>query len=85
VWRARGTLENARLLTSEETFSYLSEDRLGIDMGILPKVPAGFVSLLINSLHGSLQYMTDRPLDGHFVNFERANFLRQVYNQGRDV
>lgn len=83
VWRARGTLENARLLTSEETFSYLSEDCLGIDMGILPKVPAGFVSLLVNSLHGSLQYMTDRPLDGHFVNCERASFLRRIYSQGQ--
>lgn len=83
VWRARGTLENARLLTSEETFSYLSEDRLGIDMGILPKIPAGFVSLLVNSLHGSLQYMTDRPLDGHFVNYERANFLRRIYGERR--
>lgn len=79
LWRARGTLERARLLTSEETFSLLSEDRLGIDMGILPKVNFGFVSLLINSLHGSLEYKMDRPLDGHFVNFERANFLRQVY------
>jgi protein arginine kinase len=79
VWRARGALENARLLTSEETFGYLSEDRLGIDMGILPKVNAGFVSLLVNSLQGCLQYNTERPLDGYFLNFERANFLRRVY------
>ncbi|RNC62766.1 MAG: Protein-arginine kinase [Candidatus Dichloromethanomonas elyunquensis] len=80
VWRARGILENARLLTSEETFSFLSEDRLGIDMGILPDINSGFVSLLINSLHGSLQYKANRPLDGHFVNLERANFLRKVYS-----
>ncbi len=80
VWRARGVLENARLLTSEETFNYLSEDRLGIDMGILPRVPAGFVSLLVNSLHGSLQYKTEKPLDGHFLNYERGNFLRKVYH-----
>lgn len=79
VWRARGILENARLLTSEETFSYLSEDRLGIDMGILPKIPAGFVSLLVNSLQGCLQYKANRTLEGYFVNLERANFLRQVY------
>ncbi len=69
----------ARLLTSEETFSVLSEDRLGIDMEILPKVSTGFVSLLVNSLQGCLQYKTDRVLDGHFVNFERANFLRKVF------
>lgn len=79
VWRARGVLQNARLLTPEETFSLLSDDRLGIDMGILPKVEDGFVSLLINSLQGSLQFKIDRPLDGNYVNFERANLLRKVY------
>ncbi|HHV65937.1 MAG TPA: protein arginine kinase [Peptococcaceae bacterium] len=79
VWRARGILEKARLLTAEETFSLLSEDRLGIDMEILPKVKADFVSLLINSLQGCLQYKTKRALDGHYLNFERANYLRQIY------
>jgi len=79
VWRARGTLENARLLNSEETLSLLSEDRLGIDMEILPKVTAGFVSLLVNSLQGCLQYQTNRSLEGQTINLERANFLRQLY------
>lgn len=81
VWRARGVLENARLLTSEETFSLLSEDRLGIEIGYLPKASAGFMSLLVNSLQGCLQYKAQRPLDGHFLNFERANFLRQMYSR----
>jgi len=84
VWRARGILQNARLLTSEEAFGFLSEDQLGMDMGILPKVSAGFVSLLVNSLHGCLQYKNDRPLDGHFVNFARADFLRKVYAEAED-
>lgn len=81
VWRARGILQNARLLTSEETFSLLSDDRLGIDMDILPKVDTGFVSLLVNSLQGNLQLRIDRPLDGNYANFERANLLRKVYDQ----
>ncbi len=81
VWRARGILQNARLLTSEETFSLLSDDRLGIDMNILPKVEAGFVSLLVNSLQGSLQLRINRPLDGNYVNFERANLLRKLYQE----
>jgi protein arginine kinase len=79
VWRARGMLGNARLLAAEETFNLLSEDRLGSDMEILPKVEAGYVSLLINSLQGSLQYQSERVLDGHYLNFERANFLRKVF------
>ena len=81
VWRARGTLENARLLTAEETFSILSDDRLGMEMEVLPKVSAGFVSLLINSLQGCLQYRNEKPLDGNLLNYERANFLRQMYQR----
>ncbi|NLM21790.1 MAG: protein arginine kinase [Peptococcaceae bacterium] len=81
VWRARGTLENARLLTTEETFTFLSEDRLGIEMQILPKVSPGFVSLLINSLPGCLQYHTKNTLDGQALNVVRANFLRQSYTR----
>ncbi|KUO64444.1 MAG: ATP--guanido phosphotransferase [Gracilibacter sp. BRH_c7a] len=79
VWRARGILQNARLLTSEETFSLLSDDRLGIDMDILPRVDAGFISLLVNSLQGCLQLKTNKLLDGNLVNLERANLLRQFY------
>lgn len=81
VWRSRGILQNARLLTSEETFGLLSDDRLGIEMGILPKVDGGFISLLVNSLQGSLQFKIDRPLDGNYANFERANLLRTVYTE----
>lgn len=85
AWRARGILQNARLLNSEETFSFLSDDRLGMDMGILPKVSAGFVSLLIDSLQGCLQYRANRSLEGHMADAERANFLRQVYASGSTV
>ncbi len=84
VWRARGILANARLLTTEETFSLLSEDRLGIDMGILPRTSSGFTSLLINSLPGALQYKINRPLDGHYINFERANLIRRTFDDKRD-
>lgn len=79
VWRSRGILGNARLLSGEETFMLLSDDCLGIDMEILPKVNAGFVSLLINSLQGSLQYRLNKTLDVNQINLERANFLRQIY------
>lgn len=83
VWRARGVLENARLLTSEETFSLLSDDRLGIEMGLLPKISSGFISMLVNSLQGCLQYRNQKHLDGNHLNYERANFLRQIYTQER--
>lgn len=83
VWRARGILKNARLLSSEEAFTLLSEDRLGIDMGILPKLSAGFVSTLVNSHQGCLQYKINKPLESHYVNIERANFVREVYKNNQ--
>lgn len=85
VWRARGILQNARLLSSEETISLLSDDRLGMEMGILPRVDAGFASLLVNSLQGCLQYKIDRPLEGNYANFERANFMRYVFTKNRNL
>ncbi|ADY54662.1 ATP:guanido phosphotransferase [Syntrophobotulus glycolicus DSM 8271] len=80
VWRARGTLEHARLLSGDEVIGLLSEDRMGVEMGILPKVQAGFASLLVNSSYGCLQYRIDRPLDGNYADFERANYIRGVYH-----
>jgi len=79
VWRARGILKNARLLTSEETISLLSQDRIGIDMGIVPEIKAGFAALLVNSLHGCLQYRINKPLDVDGANFERARFIRELF------
>jgi len=84
VWRARGILENARLLNSEETFNFLSEDRLGIEMGILSAIDTGFVSLFVNSLQGCQQYRTNRLLEGNLLSFERADFLREQYLRKED-
>lgn len=81
VWRCRGVLENARILNSEEIYLLLSEDKLGIDMGILPIVSAGFISTLINAMQGCLQYNMNQQLDATHLNAERANFVRSVYTQ----
>ncbi|UWG97861.1 protein arginine kinase [Dehalobacter sp. DCM] len=81
VWRGRGVLENARILNSEEIYSLLSEDKLGVDLGILPSVSSGFISTLINSMQGCLQYNLNEQLDPSRLNFERANFVRRVYAQ----
>lgn len=79
VWRGRGVLENARILNSEEIYSLLSEDKLGVDIGILPSVSSGFISTLINAMQGCLQYNMNQQLDAAHLNAERANFVRRVY------
>ncbi|MDA8229220.1 MAG: protein arginine kinase [Desulfitobacterium hafniense] len=78
VWRARGILANARILTSEELMHLLSEDRLGIDLEILPKLKTSFTTLLVDSLPGCLQYMLDQQLDPSERDEQRARFIRNA-------
>jgi protein arginine kinase len=56
VWRAYGTLTNARLLTSDETLQLLSDVRLGADLHLLPPLPPDrFAELLVLTRAGFLQ------------------------------
>ena len=77
VWRARGTLQNARLLTSEDAMQLLSLDRLGTDLGLLPKNKDSFATLLVDTRPGCLQYLLERELDPGQRDEERARFIRE--------
>ncbi|KUO75121.1 MAG: ATP--guanido phosphotransferase [Desulfosporosinus sp. BRH_c37] len=76
VWRARGTLQNARLLSSEDAMHLLSHDRLGSDIGLLPKLKDCFASLIVDTRPGCLQYILDRELDPSQRDEERARLVR---------
>jgi len=76
VWRARGTLQNARLLSSEDAMHLLSHDRLGSDLGLLPKIKDCFASLIVDTRPGCLQYILDRQLDPSQRDEERARLVR---------
>ena len=76
VWRARGTLQNARLLSSEDAMHLLSHDRLGSDIGLLPKIKDCFASLIADTRPGCLQYILDRELDPSQRDEERAKLVR---------
>lgn len=84
VWRARGTLQNARLLSSDDAIHLLSLDRLGSDMGILPKVKDGFTTLIVDTRSGCLQYILERELDPNQRDEERARFIRSAMRDTRD-
>lgn len=77
VWRARGALQNARLLSSEDAMHLLSHDRLGSDMGILPKTKDCFATLIVDTRPGCLQYILDRELDPSKRDEERARMIRE--------
>lgn len=85
VWRARGTLQNARLLTSEDAMHLLSQSRLGEDMGILPKSKRTFANLLVNSLPGCLQYILDQELEAGERDERRAQYIRTVFQDSPEV
>lgn len=80
VWRARGTLQNARLLTSEDAINLLSLDRLGTNMGILPRGKETFTTLLVDTHPGCLQYILNQELDAGQRDEQRARLIRQAYN-----
>jgi len=82
VWRARGTLQNARLLSSEDAMHLLSYYRLGSDIGLLPKIQDCFASLMVDTRSGCLQYILDRELDPGQRDEERAKLVRSRTKQG---
>jgi Arginine kinase len=77
VWRARGTLQNARIISSEDAMNLLSHDRLGTDMGILPKIKDGFATLIVDTRPGCLQYILNRELNPSQRDEERAKLIRE--------
>lgn len=83
VWRARGTLQNARLLSSEDAMHLLSHDRLGTEMGILPKVKDSFATMVVDTRSGCLQYILDRELDQSQQDEERARLIRGAMHEAQ--
>jgi protein arginine kinase len=78
VWRARGTLQNARRLTSEEAMHLLSLHRLGTDMKLLPDTNFHFMATLVNSNPGCLQYILGSELDAEQRDDQRARLIRET-------
>ena len=83
VWRARGTLQNSRLLSSEDAMHLLSHDRLGTDLGLLPKIKDCFASLIVDTRPGCLQYILDRELNPSQRDEERAKLVRGAMREAR--
>lgn len=77
TFRAIGILTNARLLATDEAMQLLSHLRLGVVMGLVPKVEAGTVNhlmLLIQPAH--LQRVLNTELDQEQRLAARAGLVR---------
>lgn len=79
VWRAYGTLENARALSSDETLFLLSHLRMGVNMGRCDKVDLKTVNeMFIRTQPAHLQKLNGRRLGGEERSIMRAQYLRDA-------
>lgn len=77
IFRSYGILSNARILSSQECMSLLSDLRLGIDLGILDGVHIeGINQLMVMTQPAYLQKMADKALSGNERDIRRATFIR---------
>lgn len=79
IWRAYGTLENARALSSDETLFLLSHLRMGVNMGRCPKIDLATVNeMFIHAQPAHLQKLSGRSLGGEERSIARAEYLRDT-------
>lgn len=77
VGRGRGILSNAYVISSEEAMRLLSDMRLGIDMGLLPKTEQRLLNeLLVCTRPGFLQKRAGRELSTRERDVLRAELIR---------
>jgi protein arginine kinase len=79
IMRAYGVLRNARLMTSEEAVTLLSDVRLGVSLGLLPQLGEADLNR-IQSMIGpaSIQKAKGRPLAPDERDSSRASLIREL-------
>lgn len=78
IWRALGMLERARMITSEETMDCLSAVRMGINLGLLDRLPLALVNeLFIITQPAHLQKLEGRELESTERDERRASLIRE--------
>lgn len=78
VWRAYGTLTNARILSGDEAMKLLSDVRLGVTLNLLPQVGLGSLNrLLILTRAGFIQRLAGQDLPASERDARRAAIVRE--------
>lgn len=84
IWRAYGTLRNARIISSKETLETLSLVRLGINLQLLSDIQLGTVNeLFVLTQPGHLQKMEGGQLEAGDRDVARARFIRSYLESAR--
>jgi protein arginine kinase len=77
IFRALGTLRSARLMGSEETLSFLSHLRMGINLGRVKDVDIRTLNeLFLMTQPAHLQKLQGKKLDGDLRRAARAEYIR---------
>jgi len=80
IWRAYGTLKNARIITSEETVKLLSMVRLGIDLGVIKDISTKAINeLFILTQPAHLQKFEKKALTPAARDVKRAELVRGMF------
>jgi protein arginine kinase len=78
IWRAFGTLQTARTMSSEETLFHLSHVRMGVNMHRFDRTDLPTVNeLFLRCQPAHLQKMMGERLDGEHRSIARAEYLRR--------
>ncbi len=84
VWRARGLLTNARVISSSEALDLLSALRLGVDMGIANGIPRGvFNELFVLIQPAHIQKLGGEALKAADRDQKRSDVIREKLGKRR--
>lgn len=81
IYRSYGLLKYARVISSKETMTLLSDIKLGFELGILKTDSYSNINifeLMTNIQPGNLQKIEKRPLDVEERDIARANYIRKM-------
>ncbi len=80
VYRAKGLLSNARVISSKEALKNLSTVKLGIDSGFLKDLKGSdLLDLMISIRPGNVQYNEDKVMEKEERDIKRADVLRDYF------
>lgn len=85
IYRSLGVLQNARVISTEESVKLLSDVRLGVNMGIINDITLETINEVTLSIQpATLQKIVGRPLSPEARDAKRAEIIRSKLS-GRSI
>lgn len=85
VWRSYGLITHARVITSNEALSLLSDVALGVDLKILPPIPRQIINELMVAIRPAhLQAAGERKMDTTERDITRAQVIKNTISKTKE-